>query len=55
MNIDDAMAMTDELAGLEWTGHVVGDVWKVVKKLANSRYLFSHIGGSGKLINGKEL
>ena len=43
MNIDDAMAMTDELAGLEWTGHVVGDVWKVVK--VNSSSLFFYIFG----------
>jgi hypothetical protein len=25
------MAMTDDLSDLEWTGHVVGDIWKVNK------------------------
>ena len=29
VNLDEAMAMTDDLADLEWTGHFIGDIWKV--------------------------
>ncbi len=29
MNLDESLAADDELADLEWEGHVVGDVWQV--------------------------
>ncbi len=29
MNLDESLAAEDELADLEWEGHVVGDVWQV--------------------------
>ncbi len=29
VNLDEALAADDELADLEWEGHVVGDVWQV--------------------------
>ena len=34
VNLDDAMAMTDDLTDLEWTGHVLGQVWKVFSFVA---------------------
>jgi hypothetical protein len=29
VNLDETLAADDELADLEWEGHVVGDVWQV--------------------------
>jgi hypothetical protein len=29
VNLDESLAADDELADLEWEGHVVGDVWQV--------------------------
>ena len=29
VNLDDVLATEDELADVEWEGHVLGDVWQV--------------------------